>query len=52
MVAVRHLAQIAALVEAVGARYRALVLVAAYGGLRWASWSASRSSGSSCCMAG
>ena len=35
MVAVRHLAQIAALVEAVGARYRALVLVAAYGGLRW-----------------
>jgi integrase len=28
-------AQIAALAEAVGARYRALVLVAAYGGLRW-----------------
>jgi integrase len=28
-------AQITALAEAVGARYRALVLVAAYGGLRW-----------------
>ena len=28
-------AQIAALAEAVGPRYRALVLVAAYGGLRW-----------------
>jgi integrase len=28
-------AQIAALAEAVGDRYRALVLVAAYGGLRW-----------------
>jgi integrase len=27
--------QVAALAEAVGARYRALVLVAAYGGLRW-----------------
>ena len=27
--------QVAALAEAIGPRYRALVLVAAYGGLRW-----------------
>jgi integrase len=32
-------AQVAALAEAIGARHRALVLVAAYGGLRWVSWS-------------
>ena len=28
-------AQVTALADAIGARYRALVLVAAYGGLRW-----------------
>jgi integrase len=45
-------AQIAALAEAVGDRYRALVLVAAYGGLRWGELVGLRSSGSICCMAG
>jgi hypothetical protein len=30
--------QVAAIAERVAARYRALVLVAAFGGLRWASW--------------
>jgi integrase len=45
-------AQVAALADAIDPRYRALILVAAYGGLRWASWSACASSGSTCCMAG
>jgi hypothetical protein len=44
--------QVAALAEAIDARYGALVLVAAGGGLRGASWSASRSSASTYCMAG
>jgi hypothetical protein len=45
-------AQVAVLADAIGPRYRALVLVAAYGGLRRASWSACASSGWTCCLAG
>jgi hypothetical protein len=45
-------AQVAALADAIDPRYRALVLVAAYGGLRWGSWSACASSASTCSMAG
>jgi hypothetical protein len=45
-------AQVAALAEAIGPRYRALVLVAAYGGLRWGSSWACGSGAWICCMAG
>ena len=44
--------QVAALAEAIGPRYRALVLVAAYGGLRWGELVGLRSGALTCCMAG
>ena len=44
--------QIAALAEAVGDRYRALVLVAVYGGLRWGELVGLKVKRSICCMAG
>jgi integrase len=45
-------AQVAALADAIDPRYRALVLVAAYGGLRWGELVGRVSSASTCCMAG
>jgi hypothetical protein len=45
-------AQVAALADAIDPRCRALVLVAAYGGLRWGELSGCALSVSICCMAG
>jgi hypothetical protein len=44
--------QVAALAQAIHPRFRALVLVAAYAGLRWGGWSACGSSGSTSCISG
>jgi hypothetical protein len=45
-------AEVAAVADAIPRRYRALVLVAAYTGLRWGSWPVCGSSGWTCCTAG
>jgi hypothetical protein len=45
-------AEVAALADAIPPRFRALVLVAAYAGLRWGSWPACGSSGWTSCTAG
>jgi len=44
--------QVAALAAAIPPRFRALVLVAAYAGLRWGGWSACGPSGSTSCISG
>jgi len=49
---VATVAQVAALAQAIHPRFRALVLVAAYAGLRWGSWSACGPSGWICCISG
>jgi excisionase family DNA binding protein len=45
-------AEVARLADVIDARYRALVLVAAYGGLRIGEWPGCAAAGSTCCAAG